>query len=295
MNKVTLFIVCILASGGVYASCEVDNFSHYSLYEMAHKDGVRNDGDQIANKVKFVKMDTTCRGLANRRNKSKAAYNICKAAWSDGSKGFKKLSCAHFMEIYAPRKNKIKNDDDLFALGKKYYDNGDYSKAFTALYPLAQNENSDAQITIALMYMRESSWENKDFKRGIVWLDKAIKNGNKEAISILNYAKQIDEVNQAGSIIEMKKQCTNGVARACSGLGAKYYTGTHVTKSISEAEKYAKKGCDLKNGESCSIYGVIQEDKGNTAYALSFYKVSCGLKFENGCQLYEELRRKRAK
>ncbi|MEO1942181.1 MAG: tetratricopeptide repeat protein [Campylobacterales bacterium] len=95
---------------------------------------------------------------------------------------------------------------------------------------------------------------------------------------------------------ELRKKCEKGDGEGCLTLAQWYEWGYFVTRNGAEALKYYEKACKEGEGEGCYIAGLAWlGEKGltrtppNRKVALNYFKKGCKLKNQQSCEKVGEL------
>jgi len=133
-----------------------------------------------------------------------------------------------------------------YQIGKKYYDNGDYDKAYPYLLDAANDGVADAQNLIGVCYKNGFGVE-KDYSKAIYWYQKAANQGNALAQNDLGLCYDNGEgvvVDHLKAIYWYQKAADQGNATAQYNLGDSYMQGIGVEKDDSKAFYWFQKAAD---------------------------------------------------
>jgi len=128
---------------------------------------------------------------------------------------------------------------DIFTNAQKYYDDGQYKKAFELWHSLAKKDDVEAQVKIALMYSHGQGID-KDPKTAVQWVSKAAKNGHKVAQYYLGNSYEHGQgveknLNMAFKWYQLSAK--QGYPDAEFSLGVLYENGSGVEKDYKKAVK----------------------------------------------------------
>jgi len=95
-------------------------------------------------------------------------------------------------------------------------------------------------------------------------------------------------------ILYHQDSCENGNGKSCWYVGDAYeYGKSGVRQDYTKAKYYCEKGCELNEGFSCGLLGILYErGKGvrqNKSKAKYYFRKSCNLKVQLGCKDYHRL------
>ena len=98
------------------------------------------------------------------------------------------------------------------------------------------------------------------------------------------YMKALDYLNKLDEVKEIVDKCKKGNGKACNRLAISF------TKDGSDEElELYKKSCNLNYGIGCQNVGYIYQKQKNIKKAKEYYKKGCDLKDENSCTYLKEL------
>lgn len=140
-------------------------------------------------------------------------------------------------------------------------------------------------------------WFIKSAEIGCENLDKQYKKEDQtHACSLLADAYEQGEVvpyDAQKAFFYAKKACDLNNGNACANVSYCYYNGLGVNENPKEALRYAKKGCDLGVGFSCSKLGFYYYEGEIVPYdmekAKEYAKKACELGDTDSCKIYKTL------
>lgn len=127
-----------------------------------------------------------------------------------------------------------------FTEGINYFDNQQYSQAFSQFLPLANKGDERAQYYIAYMYLNGLG-VGRDEKKGIEYLKKSVEQEYEKGLSLLAYLHSIGknvELDKKKALELYQKAADLGDNDALLNLGVIYYTSDGVSQDTEKAIQY---------------------------------------------------------
>ncbi len=102
---------------------------------------------------------------------------------------FFKILIIQFFLFFYVKSEELKNDNEYYDEGVKYYDNGDFKKSFIVFFNLSEKGNKDAIYNLSNMYFQGiGTTQNYNKALKFSWL--CALNGNKKCIKKLEKVKK---------------------------------------------------------------------------------------------------------
>ncbi len=127
-----------------------------------------------------------------------------------------------------------------FTEGINYFDNQQYSQAFSQFLPLANKGDERAQYYIAYMYLNGLG-VGRDEVKGIEYLKKSVEQEYEKGLSLLAYLHSIGksvELDKKKALELYQKAADLGDNDALLNLGVIYYTSDGVSQDTEKAIQY---------------------------------------------------------
>ena len=188
---------------------------------------------------------------------------------------------------------------ETFEEGKKAYLNKDYARALEILQPLAEDGNSQAQITMGLMY-DYGHGVTKDPTESIKWYRMAAEQGVplvQHDLGVKYFQGQGVEQNYLEAAKWWEMSANAGIADSQFNLGLMYYRGIGIEKDMVKAatlfEQAAAQGHGNAQYSLAVMYAFGQSKEKDYAKALDWFRKSAdqeiaqaqfnlGVFYENG-------------
>jgi len=194
--------------------------------------------------------------------------------------------------------------------GKQAYLNQDYQRALEILKPLAEQGNSQAQITLGLMYDYGHGVE-KDSAESIKWYRMAAEQGVplvQHDIGVKYFQGQGVEQNYIEAAKWWEMSANAGIADSQFNLGLMHYRGIGIPKNYEKAGKLFDAAAEQGHGNAqyslAVMYAFGQSKEKNYATALKWFNKSAeqnvaqaqfnlGVFHENGYGVSKDLNKAR--
>lgn len=164
--------------------------------------------------------------------------------------------------------------------GKQAYLHKDYARALEILKPLAEEGNSQAQITLGLMY-DYGNGVKKDPKESIKWYRMAAEQGVplvQHDLGVKYFQGQGVEQNYLEAAKWWEMSANAGIADSQFNLGLMYYRGIGIPKNYDKAAQLFEKAANQGHGNAqyslAVMYAFGQSKEKNYATALKWFHKS---------------------
>lgn len=123
-----------------------------------------------------------------------------------------------------------------------------------------------AQSNLGFMY-EHGKGVQQSYKEAVAWYRKAAAQGEAWAQFNLGliYRKGMDGTGVERDAFEaadlFQKACEGGLSASCRNIAIAYLRGEGKPQDDSDALKYFRKGCELRNQESCEDYAQLKKGK----------------------------------
>lgn len=167
------------------------------------------------------------------------------------------------------------------------YNNGNYSKAFKLLQPIAEKGDPDAQNNLGAMYANGEG-VTKDYQQAEKWYRLSANQGNSSAQNNLGWMYYKGQgVNQ--DYLEATRlfrlSADKGHPKAQLNLGAMYSRGEGVTKNYQEAVKWFRLSAEQGDSEAQYNLGAMYNNGDGVSQdyqeALKWFKLSAKQGYQN--------------
>lgn len=190
---------------------------------------------------------------------------------------------------------------DRYNIGKEYYKNKKYQKAYKVFFELANMGDVNAQVSLATM-LYNGIGVNVDTERAYYWYKIAAEQNNAEALYYcsMHYLEDIGKVDIGKKYLERSVELN--YAFAITTYAYYYEHGDHsYKKNKNKAIALYKKSCLLEDPEAClNLYSLMCEQnmkkefreyiKRDIGY-LKYLKIILKDNWKNCFKLYEGKRR----
>ena len=148
----------------------------------------------------------------------------------------------------------------------------------------------DSCAVLGTLY-EEGGGGTVDKKLAYQYYKKACNAGKKYA------CKFIKTLDYSGKIEIYQNMCDKGNASMCTKLAMMYVRGEEVKFDYQKVFKLLKKACEMNDGLACAKLGFTYAQgtpylKQDLSTAERYFKLSCDLKNDEGCEYYNTLTKK---
>jgi hypothetical protein len=157
------------------------------------------------------------------------------------------------------------DNNELCALGYKYYQEQNYPKAIEFWLKAANRDCAIAQYNLGLMYLENDRGVNQNYLEASKWFKKAADNGDPDALYNLgimydNGEGVSQDYNEAFDCFKQVAEQYDDADAECA-LGIMYYYGQGVRKNKAKAVKYYELAASQGHTEARDRLDTMRRNK----------------------------------